>query len=45
MKGLLAYITRSILKGAHTRVQTPNVGALQMLLTPTEGIQTMTRDV
>lgn len=36
---------RSFIKGAHTRIQAPNPGALQMLLTATEGEQTKKKDV
>lgn len=43
--GLLAYRPRSIIEGAHTRIQAPNTGALQMLLAATEGDQAMKRDV
>ena len=43
--GLLAYTTRSIIKGVHTRLQAPNSSALQMLLTATEGEQTKKNDV
>ena len=35
--GLLAYRSRSIIKGVHTRIQAPNSGALQVLLTAAEG--------
>lgn len=35
--GLLAYISRFIIERAHTRIQTPNFAALQMLLTATKG--------
>ena len=42
--GLLAYRSRSVIKGTHTRVQASNSGALQMLLVATEGDDTTKKD-
>ena len=35
--GLLAYRIRSVIKGFYTRIQAPNSGALQVLLTAAKG--------
>ena len=37
--------SRSFIKGAHTRIQAPDLGALQVLLTATEGEQNEKKDV
>ena len=37
--------SRSFIEGARTRIQAPNLGALQVLLTATEGEQNEKRDV